>query len=75
MLLRSCCYAFSAPFPSINDGTAVRWFKAFCSQSQEVNPTDLDLYRLGVLDQKTGEIAIDGKPEFIFRISEVESDG
>lgn len=65
---------FAAPYPAVNDGVAIRFFKSFC-QDPQVHGVDLDLYRLGVLDQNTGEITVDGKPEFIFRMSEVSNDG
>lgn len=49
-----------------NDAEAVRSVKAMM-QNPPLGYQDMSLYRLGVLDQNTGEIT--GKPEFVVKAS------
>ena len=62
---------FNAPFAAINDSVAVRMFKTACTSEHSeyfAYAQDLDLFKLGSLDQKTGDVQISDKPEFLYRI-------
>lgn len=66
---------FNAPFPATNDGVAIRMFKAQCkTPDTALISSDLDLFKLGELDLKTGEVTLCEKPEFLYR-NEVNTDG
>jgi len=70
---------FNAPFAAINDACAIRMFKGNAKHPEiAVIADDLDLYKLGSLDPKTGEFkyADDScKPVFLFRLAEEVNNG
>lgn len=66
---------YNAPFPATNDGVAIRMFKAQCKANGETAliASDLDLYKFGDLDLKTGEFKSGGKPEFLYRLEVIDN--
>lgn len=58
---------YGTPFGSFNDDTAIRDFKGFCNQAQNVYlADDLELYYVGYFESDTGEVLGSDKPEFLF---------
>lgn len=55
------------PFISQNDNTAIRSFQYTLTKLTEQKPTDMELYFIGVFDQKSGFITVAGSNEFIYR--------
>lgn len=56
---------YASPFVSYTDESAMRDFTVQCTSSKDAYlAEDLELYRLGTFDIKTGEI-VHYKPEFI----------
>lgn len=66
---------FGDPWPSINKDCAIRMFKSTMKRNTNYFASDMDLFYLGELDQKTGVLVGLEKPEFIYRMSDAELTG
>lgn len=55
---------FHAPMVGVNDEQMIRDFQVFCNTKSEIEKKDLQLYRIGEFDTKTGMI-IPCEPEYI----------
>lgn len=60
---------YGTPFASFNHETAIRDFKGFCAQAQNVYlAPDLELYFIGTFESETGEVNMaHDKPEFLIQ--------
>ena len=57
---------YGTPFGSYNNDTAIRDFRGFCNQAQNVYlADDLELYFVGDFNSDSGEVLRFDKPEFI----------
>lgn len=62
---------YGTPFVAPNDSCAEREFVAFCSQpSNTYIAEDLELYRVGTVDNETGVILGEEKPVFMRNFNE-----
>lgn len=62
--IRDMLVEFHAPIVGINDEQMIRDFKVFCNNKAELEKADLQLFKIGEFDTKTGYI-IPCEPEFI----------
>lgn len=61
----SVAQQYAPPFVMPNDGTAVRTFVGLCTDPDSrisKNPSDFDLYELGVFDDETCELVVLAAP-------------
>lgn len=64
---------FQDPFVAVNDAVAVRMFKTWTA-APELAPVaaDLDLFLVGKINLHTGEVEGKDKPEFMYRLSDID---
>lgn len=62
--IRDMLVEFHAPMVGVNDEQMIRDFKVFCSKKAELEKNDLQLYKIGDYDTKTG-MMIPISPEYI----------
>lgn len=62
--IRDMLIEFHAPIVGVNDEQMKRDFKVFCDKKAEIEKADLQLYKIGEFDTKTG-IIIPQEPEYI----------
>lgn len=55
---------YGNPTCMVNEGTARRWFNAVTAQNEMAEPTDFELYHVGVYDTLSGTIFSES-PRFI----------
>lgn len=65
---------FSMPVCMKNDAVAVRWLKRGALASQDADPADYRLYRLGSFDEDTGMITVLETPHPVVREGDIEEE-
>ena len=62
--IRDMLIEFHAPIVGVNDEQMIRDFLVYCSKKAELEKKDLQLYKIGEFDTKTGHIQ-PCEPEYI----------
>lgn len=62
--IRDMLVEFHAPIVGVNDEQMIRDFLVFCNTKTEIEKKDLQLYKIGEFDTKTG-IIVPCEPEYI----------
>lgn len=62
--IRDMLVEFHAPIVGVNDEQMIRDFLVFCDKKAEIEKKDLQLYKIGEYDTKTGML-IPCEPEYI----------
>lgn len=56
---------YSAPFTSLNDATAVRHFNSVTRGNSMAEPSDFELYGVGIFNTDSASFALSSKLRFI----------
>ena len=62
--IRDMLVEFHAPIVGVNNEQMIRDFKIFCEKKAELERADLQLFKIGEFDTKTG-IIVPCEPEYI----------